>query len=141
MASYAQNVIHGGGWRRRCYARKRFPRLTLRQAADRAAEKGLATLSPKTINSLMGTLSTLMGWGVRDGLLDRNVAERIRVSEPANAKRQARERVRAIMGWTGSGMEEQVYGQGYLARVLASEVEKINYPDLDLRHVHARRKA
>ena len=42
------------------------------------------------------------------------------------------DRVRAIMGWTGSGMEEQVYGQGYLARVLASEVEKINYPDLDL---------
>ncbi len=46
------------------------------------------------------------------------------------------DRVRAIMGWTGSGMEEQVYGQGYLARVLASEVEKIRYPDLDLSRLY-----
>ncbi len=46
------------------------------------------------------------------------------------------ERVRAIMGWTGSGMGETVYGQGYLAQVLASEVEKINYPDLDLSRLY-----
>ncbi len=278
------------------HAKKRFRTLTLRQAADRAEEKGLATLSPKSVNGLMGSLSTLMNWGVREGLLDRNVAERLRVSEPASAKRQARDpfslyqlttifsaapyndpdaardamfwlplmslfgglrmgeaaqlhvndvalldgidciivrrgggrsvktaagervvpvhgelkkcgflefvadqreagherlftdlprgrdgyyssvfqkrysrhlravgaytpkttfhsyrhnatdalrnagvppdRVRAIMGWTGSGMEEQVYGQGYLARVLASEVEKIDYPDLDLSRLY-----
>lgn len=73
------------------HARKRFAKHTLRQAADTAAEKGLATLSPKSVNGLMSALSTLMNWGVREGVLDRNVAERLRVSEPANSKRQARD--------------------------------------------------
>ena len=72
------------------HARKRFRKLTLRQAADRAAEKGLATLSPKSVNDLMSMLSTLLSWGVREGLLERNVAERLRVSVP-NSKRQARD--------------------------------------------------
>ena len=58
-----------------------------------------------------------------------------------DALREARvppERIRAIMGWAGGGMEETTYGGGYLASTLTREVAKIRYPGLDLSHLHAR---
>ncbi len=46
------------------------------------------------------------------------------------------DRIRAIMGWTGGGMEETVYGGGLRASTLAKEIRKIRYEGLDLSHLH-----
>lgn len=44
------------------------------------------------------------------------------------------ERIRALAGWSGSGMEA-VYGSGLKPRTLAAEIAKVYYPGLDLAHL------
>jgi integrase len=70
-------------------ASKRWPKLTLAQAAERARENGLATLSATTVNAYMTRLGTLMRWGVREEYLDRNPAEALQLAgtmDPRDAK-------------------------------------------------------
>ena len=47
------------------------------------------------------------------------------------------DRIRAIMGWAGGGMEEAVYGGGLRPRTLAREIRKVRYEGLDLGYLHA----
>ena len=49
------------------------------------------------------------------------------------------ERVRVLGGWA-SGRTEDNYGAGLKPSTLASEIAKIDYPGLDLRHLHRRRR-
>ncbi len=46
------------------------------------------------------------------------------------------DRIRAVMGWSGSGMEEAVYGGGLRPSTLAKEVNKVRYEGLDLAHLY-----
>ncbi|HYG85097.1 MAG TPA: DUF6538 domain-containing protein [Azospirillum sp.] len=48
----------------------------------------------------------------------------------------SRERVRALGGWTDNGGAEEIYGKGLKASTLRAEIEKIAYPELDLRHLY-----
>ncbi len=48
-----------------------------------------------------------------------------------------REATLALGGWAGQGVADTVYGGGLRPSTLAREVAKINYPGLDLRHLHA----
>ncbi len=72
------------------YARTRFPGLTLRRVADEAERRGATTLTAKGVNNLMGVLSSLLRWAVREDHADRNPAEGLRVTVPAASKRGAR---------------------------------------------------
>ncbi len=72
------------------HARRRFPRLTVRQAADEADRRGLPTLSTKSVNDLMVVLSSLLSWAVMEGHADHNFAKALRVTAPAASRREAR---------------------------------------------------
>ena len=69
---------------------KRWPRLTLAQAAGRAKREGLPALSTGTVNSYMSKLSTLLRWATREEFVDRNPAEALQVAQavdPRDARR------------------------------------------------------
>ncbi len=72
------------------YARTRFPGLPLRRVADETERRGATTLTAKGVNNLMGVLSSLLRWAVREGHVDKNPAEGLRVTVSASAKRTAR---------------------------------------------------
>lgn len=55
-------------------ATKRFPSLTLTQAAERAKKDGLPTLEPATINSHLHKVSALFNWAVKEERMERNPA-------------------------------------------------------------------
>lgn len=50
----------------------------------------------------------------------------------------SRDRVLVLGGWTRGGGAEEGYGRGPSAKELAKEIEKIDYPDLDLSHLKSR---
>ena len=61
---------------------KRWPRLSLQQAAERARAEGTTLLNPTTINSYMARLSTLFKWATREEFVDRNPAEGLTIAVP-----------------------------------------------------------
>ena len=65
---------------------KRWPRLTLAQAAERAKREGLSTLSIGTVNGYMAKLSTMLRWATREEFVDRNPAEALQVAQPGNPR-------------------------------------------------------
>jgi hypothetical protein len=64
------------------HATKRWPRLTLPQAAQYAREHGIPPMDPATANAYLSRLSTLLRWAEREEYLDRNPAVGLRVAEP-----------------------------------------------------------
>ena len=72
------------------HASKRWPRLTLAEAAEHARQHGIAPMDPATANAYLSRLSTLVRWAQREEYLDRNPAIGLRVSEPEGDPRHAR---------------------------------------------------
>ncbi|MGH6896665.1 MAG: DUF6538 domain-containing protein [Geminicoccaceae bacterium] len=72
------------------HATKRWPRLTLRQVAEHARERGIPPMDPATANAYLSRLSTLLRWAQREELTDRNPAIGLRVAEPEGDPRHAR---------------------------------------------------
>jgi integrase len=68
------------------HAAKRWPRLSLAQAAERARRDGLPTLSIGTVNSYMAKLSTLFRWATREEMTDRNPAEALQIAQPMDPR-------------------------------------------------------
>ncbi len=71
-------------------ARKRFPDMTLVEAAEHAHRQGLAPLNPVTANSHLSKLSALLRWAEREEYIERNPAVGLRVAAPEQSKRDAR---------------------------------------------------
>ena len=69
--------------------RKALRRLRPLQAAAQAGRLGLSPMSPTTANSYIGKMSGLFRWAAREGLVDRNVAERLMLPEDTH-RRDAR---------------------------------------------------
>ena len=59
------------------------------EAAAKAQRLGLAPMSPTTANSYITKMSALFKWAVREGLVERNLAERLMLPEDTH-KRDAR---------------------------------------------------
>ena len=71
-------------------ASKRFPKLSPRQASERAREvSGIATISVANANSIMSNLSTFLNWAVNEEMLMRNPARGLRMPDQV-AKRDKR---------------------------------------------------
>jgi integrase len=68
------------------HASKRWPRLSLAQAAERARRERLSTLSVGTVNSYMAKLSTLFRWATREEMTDRNPAEALQIAQPMDPR-------------------------------------------------------
>jgi integrase len=64
-------------------ARKRFPALSPREAAEHAATNGIAPMSLANTNEYMNKLSTLLNWALREEWVTRNPASGIRVAVSA----------------------------------------------------------
>lgn len=60
-------------------ATKRFPNLTLRQAANEVADNGDDRLATKTVNLLLSKINTIFRWAEAEGYIDRNPAKGLRV--------------------------------------------------------------
>jgi integrase len=66
---------------------KRFPKLSVAQAARLAKEEGLpSTLSAATVNGYMTKLRTLFNFAVNEGWLDRSPARGLRVVDPVRRR-------------------------------------------------------
>jgi integrase len=70
---------------------KRWPKLTLVQAAEHARQNAIAPMRPTTANAYLGRLSTMFKWAVRRWLIERNPAEALTVAEPEGDPRAARD--------------------------------------------------
>ncbi len=114
--------------------------------ADAQRKAGHTRLFPELKRDRRGYYSDpFQKWFSR--FLDKAGAKRPRTSFHSfrhcatDALREARvppERIRAIMGWAGRGMEETVYGAGLRPSTLAREIRKVRYEGLDLSHLHVR---
>ncbi|WP_295244275.1 site-specific integrase, partial [uncultured Brevundimonas sp.] len=66
---------------------KRFPKLSIIQAADMARRKKLtSTISPATINAYFNRLSSVMNFAMNEGLIDRNPTRGLKVADPIRAR-------------------------------------------------------
>jgi site-specific recombinase XerD len=68
------------------HATKKWPHLSLAQAADRARRECLPTLSIGTVNSYMAKLSSLFRWSIREELATRNPAEALQITQPMDPR-------------------------------------------------------
>ena len=68
-------------------ATKRFPGLTMDEAAGLAKEEGLRTITPGSANGYLNNLSSLFNWAVAEEYMDKNPATRLGVSLPAAGKK------------------------------------------------------
>ena len=71
-------------------ASKRFPNLSVEQAAQKAKAEGMRTLHPRAINSYLNNLSALFNYAVREQAMARNPAEGLRVALTADQKRDGK---------------------------------------------------
>jgi len=72
------------------YAAKRFPGVSIAEVVERAKAAGLKPMAPATVNAHLGLLSEVLRWAMREGHLDRNVAEGLQVPDaPAKDKRRS----------------------------------------------------
>ena len=82
-------------------AGKLFPKLSPREAADRARLRGdKKIISAANANSLMSNMSSFLNWAVNEELLARNPARGLRLPDPVNKRDKRlpfeREQLRAI---------------------------------------------
>jgi len=82
-------------------AGKLFPKLSPREAADRARLRGdIKVISAANANSLMSNMSSFLNWAVNEELLARNPARGLRLPDPINKRDKRlpfdREQLRAI---------------------------------------------
>lgn len=63
---------------------KKFPRLTLVQAAERAMADGLPAIKPKTVNGYMSNLSALFRYAIKEAYMDFNPANDLTVASDKN---------------------------------------------------------
>jgi integrase len=61
-------------------AKKRFPTLSPREAAEHAATLGIPAMSMGNVNEYMNKLSTLFNFGLREGWVNRNPARGLKVA-------------------------------------------------------------
>lgn len=69
-------------------AAKRFPKLSLREAADRREELGLPALHSTTVRNYLDWLAALFNWAVAEEHLDKNPAARLTVGVPKTSSRK-----------------------------------------------------
>ncbi|MET3780421.1 AcrR family transcriptional regulator [Brevundimonas sp. 1080] len=55
------------------FATRRYPGLTLLEAADRADEDGGERIAPTTVNTYFQNLAAVFNWAVGEELVDRNL--------------------------------------------------------------------
>jgi site-specific recombinase XerC len=68
-------------------AGKLFPKLSPREAADRARLRGdIKVISAANANSLMSNMSSFLNWAVNEELLARNPARGLRPPDPVNKR-------------------------------------------------------
>ncbi|PTW44576.1 phage integrase family protein [Sphingomonas faeni] len=68
-------------------ARKLFPKLSPREAAERARlRSNIKIISAANANSLMSNLSSFLNWAVNEELLARNPARGLRLPDPVNKR-------------------------------------------------------
>jgi integrase len=68
-------------------AGKLFPKLSPREAADRACLRGdIKVISAANANSLMSNMSSFLNWAVNEELLARNPARGLRLPDPINKR-------------------------------------------------------
>ena len=82
-------------------AGKLFPKLSPREAAERARLRGdIKIISAANANSLMSNMSSFLNWAVNEELLARNPARGLRLPDPVNKRDKrlpfAREQLHAI---------------------------------------------
>ncbi|WP_252865693.1 site-specific integrase [Brevundimonas diminuta] len=70
------------------FATRRYPGLTLAEAADRADEDGGERIAPTTVNTYLQNLAAVFNWAVGEDLLDRNPAQGMALSASPNVKRR-----------------------------------------------------
>ncbi|MDI7774328.1 site-specific integrase [Asticcacaulis sp. EMRT-3] len=67
-------------------AKKRFPRLDFRQAAEKGRTGRYALLSPKSVNDYIIKLSTLVNFAINEGLVDRNPFRGLQVKDDVHPR-------------------------------------------------------
>jgi integrase len=82
-------------------AGKLFPKLSPREASERAREHGgIKIISAANANSLMSNMSSFLNWAVNEELIPRNPARGLRLPDPVNKRDKrlpfAREQLHAI---------------------------------------------
>lgn len=98
-------------------AAKRFPGMTLAEAAAHAAANGIAPLSPVAANSYLNNLSALFNYAVKEEYTERNPASGLTVAAPTTPKDQRKNpfspaQLRAIFSaplYTGCQDDEDGY--------------------------------
>ena len=71
-------------------ATKRFPKLSLEQAAAKGKADGLKPISSIVANAYLNKLTALLAWAVEEDLLDKNPAKGLRIASPPNGKKGRR---------------------------------------------------
>jgi len=100
-------------------ATKRFPRLTLEQAAMKAKAEGLPPLKPAAANSYLNNLASIFNWAVREQLMERNPAKGLRIADKNGGKKGRKkpftlEQLKAIFNaplYTGCENDEEGYAR------------------------------
>ena len=67
-------------------AAKKYPKLTLKQAAERGSRDGAPRISVGTVNGYIQKLSALLSWSVNEGYLDKNPARGLKVADTVKRK-------------------------------------------------------
>ena len=71
-------------------ARKRWPEMSPREAADMATAQGIAPMSVANVNEYMNKLSTLFNWAVKEEMLTRNPARGLKIADGTAAREKRR---------------------------------------------------
>jgi integrase len=71
-------------------AKKRFPHLSLREAANFAHANSIAPMSVSNANEYMTKLAVLLNWAVKEEMIARNPASGLRVTIPAGKRDRRR---------------------------------------------------
>lgn len=89
------------------FATRRYPGLTLAEAADRADEDGSELIGSTTVNTYLQNLAAVFNWAVSEELLERNPARGMALSAKPNVQRR---------GFTTEELERLFAGLAPLAR-------------------------
>lgn len=73
-------------------ANKRFPKLSLEKAAEKAERDGLPPISPGTATSYLQNMSALFRWAVQEGFCAVNPAEALKVADPSRKGKKSGKR-------------------------------------------------
>lgn len=70
------------------FATRRYPGLTLTEAADKAEEDEGERIAPTTVNTYLQNLAAVFNWAVTEEYLDRSPAQGMKLSADARVKRR-----------------------------------------------------